>query len=158
MKKFAIASIAASVAAALAGSASAAAIGFDSYTNATPPADTRANGSATDSAVTIDGTNSTVKIVTTDGVDGAEKAAPFFYAGTLGTAIGTLGDLGRGGLTADWLLESRGANTPSFVGNIAGLSPARRRADRWQQSRDRLGNGLPVPRAHVRRGHQLRQR
>ena len=106
---------------ALAGVASAATTALTTYqSTAVFPSDTRANGSATDNAFSIDGTNSTVLLTTTDGLDSQEKVAPFFYAGASPlTPIGTLGDLGRGGFTADWRLDSRGANTPSFVGNIA---------------------------------------
>ena len=106
---------------ALAGAASAATTALTAYqSTALFPSDTRANGSATDSTFSIDGTNSTVLLTSTDGVDGNEKVAPFFYSGASPlTPIGTLGDLSRGGLTVDWRLESRGANTASFVGNIA---------------------------------------
>lgn len=101
-------------------SASAYTLDLDSY-QSTPafPSDTRLNGSATPSAVTVDGTHNLVQLQTTDGVDSQEKAAPFFYTGTLGNSLGTLGDLAQGSLTADWQFGSRGSNTPSFVHNIA---------------------------------------
>lgn len=97
---------------------------LDSFTNGFP-ADTRPLGSAVADSFSIDGINTTVKLTTTETPVGqtfpsnAEKVAPFFYAGTLGQPIGTLGNLT--GLTLDWRLQSRGATTPSFVGNVAAI-------------------------------------
>ena len=124
MKNAVLAAVVAGTALGFADAARAVTYNLDAFVSSPAgPSDTRLSGSATPSAVTIDGTNPTVKLQTTETGNppgtNQEKVAPFFYASTLGTPIGTLGDLGRGGLTADWLLQSRGATTPSFVANIA---------------------------------------
>lgn len=125
----------AAVAATLASSASAATVALNSYrSDQVYPSDTRALGSATNSATTVDGTNTLVKLTSQEtpagyvppiGASGnQEKVAPYFStpasiaAGITAGPIGTLGDLARGSLKLDYLFGSRGATTPGSVANI----------------------------------------